>query len=100
MNLKFNTMKIQHEETETKGAFYFVNDINLKIAELTYSKAGSEKIILDHTEVSGNYRGEELGKKLVYKVVDFARENNLKILPLCPFARSVFARNKEIQDVI
>jgi len=34
-------MKIQHEETETKGAFYILDD-NTRIAELTYSKAGSE----------------------------------------------------------
>ena len=91
-------MKIQHEETETKGTFYFLVS-NQKIAELTYSKAESRKIILDHTEVSEEYRGEDLGKKLVLGAVDFARKHNLKILPLCPFARSVFSKNKELRDV-
>ncbi|HAH52019.1 MAG TPA: GNAT family N-acetyltransferase [Balneola sp.] len=91
-------MKIQHEETETKGAFYILDD-NTRIAELTYSKAGSEKIILDHTEVSDKHRGEGLGMKLVLHSVEFARENNIKILPLCPYARSVFSRNKDLRDV-
>lgn len=91
-------MKIQHEETETKGAFYFL-DSKQKIAELTYSKAGSKRIILDHTEVSEEHRGKDLGKKLVLEAVDFARKHNLKILPLCPFARSVFSKNKELRDV-
>ena len=91
-------MKIQHEETETKGAFYIL-DNKTRIAELTYSKAGNEKIILDHTEVSDKHRGEGLGKKLVLHSVEFAREKNLKILPLCPYARSVFSRNKDLRDV-
>jgi hypothetical protein len=91
-------MKIQHEETETKGSFYILAG-DEKIAELTYSKAGNDKIILDHTEVSDKHRGESLGKKLVYHSVDFARKHNLKILPLCPFARAVFSKNKDIRDV-
>lgn len=56
-------MKIQHEETETKGSFYILAE-DEKIAELTYSKAGNDKIILDHTEVSDKHRGESLGKSL------------------------------------
>ncbi|MEP1150669.1 MAG: N-acetyltransferase [Balneola sp.] len=91
-------MKIQHEETETKGAFYIVEG-NQRIAELTYSKAGTERIILDHTDVSEGHRGENLGYKLVFHSVQFAREHQLKILPLCPFARSVFSKNKELRDV-
>ncbi len=91
-------MKIQHEQTDTKGSFYFA-DGEVRAAEMTYSKAGNERFIIDHTEVSDDYRGQGLGKKLVYAAVEYARENNLKILPLCPFARSVFSKNKDIRDV-
>lgn len=91
-------MKLEHEENESKGSFYFDND-GVRAAELTYSKAGEERIIIDHTEVSDDHRGEGLGKKLVFAAVEYARENNIKILPLCPYARSVFSRHKEIRDV-
>lgn len=91
-------MDIQHEQSETKGSFFIHRD-GKKIAEMTYSKAGTERIIIDHTEVADETRGEGLGKELVYEAVTFARENNLKILPLCPFARSVFSKDKDIQDV-
>lgn len=30
----------------------------------------------------------------------YARENNLKIIPLCPFAKSVFDKTQEIQDLL
>lgn len=87
-------MDIQHEESNTKGAFFIEKD-GERIAEMTYSKNGDYRIIIDHTEVSEAYKGENLGKKLVFRGVEFARENNLKVLPLCPYARVVFRRNKE-----
>ncbi|MEQ8525791.1 GNAT family N-acetyltransferase [Gracilimonas sp.] len=91
-------MNIKHDTTETKGSFYIEQE-GKRVAEMTYSKAGPERIIIDHTEVSDETRGEGLGKKLVYEAVEYARKNNLKILPLCPFARSVFSKNSEIRDV-
>jgi predicted GNAT family acetyltransferase len=91
-------MDFKHEETESKGAFSLDQD-GKKVAELTYSKAGPNKIIIDHTEVSDVVKGQGIGKKIVVHAVEFARENNLKVLPLCPFAKSVISRNPELQDV-
>ncbi len=91
-------MQIKHDTAETKGSFYIERE-GKRVAEMTYSKAGMERIIIDHTEVLDEARGEGLGKKLVYQAVEFAREKNLKILPLCPFAKSVFSKNPEIRDV-
>lgn len=69
-----------------------------RLAELTYSKAGN-KIIIDHTDVSDKLRGQGAGKQLVMKAVEYARASNIKIIPLCPFARSVFDKTPEIADV-
>ncbi len=90
-------MNIHHEESETKGAFYI--EVNQeRVAEITYSKAGTSKIIIDHTGVSDEHRNEGLGKKLVFHVAEFAKQNNLIILPLCPFAKSVFKRYPELKN--
>jgi predicted GNAT family acetyltransferase len=37
---------------------------------------------------------------LVSAAVDYVRKNNIKIIPLCPFAKSVFDKVKEFQDVL
>lgn len=87
-------MNIQHEESNTKGAFFIEKDGD-RIAEMTYSKNGDYRIIIDHTEVSEAHKGEGLGKALVFRGVEYAREHNLKVLPLCPYARVVFRRHKE-----
>jgi predicted GNAT family acetyltransferase len=90
---------VSQEESGSKGRF-FIHDGKTDIAELTYSKAGEDRIIIDHTHVDESHRGEDLGKKMVYKAVDYARKKGLKIIPLCPFANSVFKKHQEIQDVL
>jgi predicted GNAT family acetyltransferase len=92
-------MEIQHRSTETKGEFFIEKD-GKRIAEMTYSKAEKSKIIIDHTEVSDEGRGKGYGKQLVEKGVEFARENDLTIMPLCPFAKAIINKTPEFQEVL
>ena len=92
-------MKIERIEHGSKGAF-IIKENGERLAEMTYSKAGDNLIIIDHTEVSDKLKGQGAGKKLVTEAVQYARSNNIRILPLCPFAKSVFDRTPEFQDVL
>ena len=57
-------------------------------------------MIIDHTEVSDELRGQKIGKKLVENAVDYARKNDLKITPHCPYAKSVIERDESLRDVL
>lgn len=92
-------MEVFQEDDKRKGRFYIDVD-SIPQAEMTYTWAGEDKIIIDHTEVSDKLKGKGAGKQMVMKAVEFAREHHLKIIPLCPFAKSVFEKNPEIRDVI
>jgi hypothetical protein len=92
-------MIIQREEKGSKGAF-FVEENNERQAVMTYTMAGPQRMIIDHTEVSDALRGKSAGKQLVVAAVDYARTNHLKILPLCPFAKSVFDKTPALHDVL
>ena len=92
-------MNIERIEHGSKGAF-LIKEENERLAEMTYSKAGENRIIIDHTEVSDRLRGTGAGKQLVAAAVDYAREHKIKILPLCPFAKSAFDRTPAFQDVL
>jgi predicted GNAT family acetyltransferase len=92
-------LELKQINRETKGEFVATLD-GQKVGLMTYSWAGDEKIIIDHTEVQPAFNGKGVGKELVYKAVEFAREKNLKILPLCPFAAAMFKKNEEIRDVL
>jgi len=92
-------MNIQHQSGDTKGEFYLEENGEVK-AKLTYSKLGNTQIIIDHTEVSEDLRGEDIGKQLVETAVQFARDHDLKILPLCPFAKATIEKDESLQDVL
>ena len=93
-------MLIQQKQAGSKGSFY-VEDNGKLLAEMTWSMTGTDLMIIDHTEVSDELRGKNVGYQLVQAAVDYARANHIKILPLCPFANSVFKRNaQEFGDVL
>ena len=92
-------MEIKQDMTEHKGRFYYEVE-RVKKAEMTYSKAGADKIIIDHTEVDESLQGQGVGYKLVDAAVNYAREQGVKILPLCPFAAAVFKKREAYQDVL
>lgn len=92
-------MNIDRIEHGSKGAF-IIKENNLRVAEMTYSVAGENLIIIDHTEVSDTLRGTGAGKQLVTAAVNYAREKNIRIIPLCPFAKAVFDRTPEFSDVL
>ena len=91
--------EVKLEINEKNG--YFHIDIEGKTeAKMTFVFAGTDKIIIDHTEVNEGNNGKGFGKMMVAKAVDFAREKNIKIIPLCPFAKKVFDRTPEYSDVL
>ena len=93
------TEEVQLRINDNKGAFYIEVD-NKQEAMMTFVFAGEDKIIIDHTEVNPGNEGKGFGKKMVTKAVEFAREKGIKILPLCPFAKSVFDKTPEFKDVL
>ncbi|CAM3063076.1 GNAT family N-acetyltransferase [Acinetobacter celticus] len=92
-------MIVQQRDNEHKGEF-FVEQEGERLAEMTYSWAGTDKFIIDHTDVSDTLRGQGVGRYLLDAAVQFARDRQVKIIPLCPFAKSVFQKDANIQDVL
>ncbi|MDQ6469581.1 GNAT family N-acetyltransferase [Flavobacterium sp. LHD-80] len=92
-------MEIQQINDTRRGYFEAIED-GKEAGKMTYTWAGDSKFIIDHTEVSPEFNGKGVGKKLVMASVEYARANNLKIIPLCPFAKSVFDKVEEIRDVL
>ena len=92
-------MKIEHDVQDAKGVF-FINENGKRLAELAYFESAPDEITIYHTEVSDELRGEGIEQDLVGAAVSFARENKLKIVPTCPYAKKVIARTPEFQDVL
>jgi uncharacterized protein len=92
-------LTIAQDDNGKKGSF-FIDVEGGRLGEMTYVWAGTDRIIIDHTEVSPALKGQGAGKQLVEAAVNFARAKGIKIVPLCPFAKSVFDKTAEWQDVL
>lgn len=92
-------IEIKQFKNGNKGSFAAL-DGDKDAGRIFYTFVGETRMILDHTEVDDAYRGQKIGNKILMAVVEFARENNIKIIPLCPFAKSVFDKTQSIRDVL
>ncbi|MGB3466538.1 MAG: GNAT family N-acetyltransferase [Cyclobacteriaceae bacterium] len=93
-------IQIAKEESESKGRLVAKKN-GEEIGEMTYSKANNgELLIVDHTGVEDAHKEEGVGKALFFRMVDLAREDKRKIMPLCPFVKAMFKKNKDLWDVL
>jgi uncharacterized protein len=91
--------EIKHIQSSKGGSFIYENN-NQKLAEMVYVFAGNNKLIIEHTEVDDNLKGQGIGKKLLAELVNFVRENNIKVIPLCPFTKATFEKTGIWKDVL
>jgi hypothetical protein len=91
------TPEINHKENQSRGIFFMKKD-DKTFAELTYTLE-NEVMTIDHTEVHPDQEGKGLGTQLTREIVAFAKANNRKIHPLCPFAEVLFDRHEEWSDL-
>lgn len=92
-------MEILLNQGETKG-FAIAREKDKSAGMMSYSIAGPELIIIDHTDIEKEFNGKNVGKQMLYKIVEMARERNVKIIPLCPFAAAMFKKLEDIKDVL
>lgn len=85
-----NEKKVGEIQLYSDGAKAGKMDISIKGNHLT----------IYHTEVTEAFSGRGFAKTLLDKAVSYAQENNLLIVPLCPFVYAQFKRHPgEYQDI-
>src|SRR6186713_872993 len=91
--------EIGHASDGNNGSFYYESNGHV-LAEMVYSMSADNLMIIEHTDVADSLKGQGIGKKLLAKLVEYARANNIRVVPLCPFANATFKKMKEWQDVL
>ncbi len=92
-------MDIKHKYNDKNGKFYLEENGN-QIAELDYDFEDKNTMVIFHTGVNPTHEGKGLGKLLLSKSVEYARDNNYKIVPVCTFAARVFEIEPKYKDVL
>ena len=97
-NLVTSSMNIQHDEQQEEGMFFIEEEAKI-VAKMTY-KVRSGNMVIEHTLVDESLRGKDVGARLVGEGVNFARQKNMKIVPVCTYAKKLLERSKEYNDVL
>jgi predicted GNAT family acetyltransferase len=71
-----------------------------RMGSLDYALPEAGVLRIDYVEVAPELRGSGLGRELVQAAADWAREDNLKIVPICGYARAVIARDAEMSKLL
>lgn len=90
---------IVHEDQASGGRFVHYQDHTMR-AEMTYSRTGPQLLIIDHTFVDPILRGQGAGQKLLHALVDWVRQAQIRVIPLCPFAKAQFEKDESLRDVL
>lgn len=92
-------MDIQKIEDGKQGMFQALDDDKVA-GEMHFTWVGDHSLSIDHTGVESAYRGRGIGRELLDALINFARQDQIKVIPLCPYAKSVFDKRPELQDVL
>ncbi len=87
-------MNIEHRTMDGKGRFVAMEQDH-EIGEMTYFHSTAHEITIAHTEGFPGSEGKGVGMQLLTAALEFARSKNLKVRPLCPFAKKMMDRRKE-----
>jgi uncharacterized protein len=78
---------------QQEGAFQ-ITDGGEQMGEMAVSIAEGV-LTAHHTEVREEAEGKGYGKKLLAAMTDYARRNNLKVIPLCSYVHLQFRRHPD-----
>lgn len=91
-------MNIKHDPQHHIFRAYHEN--GEQMGEISYVCADSHTIKADHTVVFPAYEGQGIAGQLLSALADYARDNSLKIIPVCSYVAAAFKKNPQrYQDV-
>jgi len=89
-------MEIKHDNNLQK--FYFVE--NGKECYVKYTMDDSKTFNILKVYVHPDLRNQGLAGKLAKVALDYAKENNLKVIPTCSYADYFVSKNKEYKELL
>jgi predicted GNAT family acetyltransferase len=89
-------MEIRHDKEAQK--FYLVNEG--KESNVLYRMHDKQTMEIFRTYVPPEQRKKGLAGRVVRALLDYAKENNLKIIPSCSYTEYFIDMNKQYEELI
>lgn len=91
-------MAFQYSEED--GRIVAKDADGLEVGEVTYTRDGDKVLVINHTGVDPANRGKGIAEELVRQVAEKAKNEGLKVEPVCSFAQKEFERKSEYKEVL
>lgn len=88
------------EEIKKGKNMFYIGDENSPIAKIVFNLNENNDLVVQSTKVDDSLRGKGIAGKLLSKVVELARQENKKIIPVCSYAVKVLNSSDEYMDVL
>jgi uncharacterized protein len=92
-------MKIQHQTEEGKGRFV-VSVEGKEAGYIKYEIMPNRNLKANGTLVYDEFRDQHLGKPLFDTLLQFAKDQDVKIFPTCPYVVAMFQKHPELNEYL
>jgi predicted GNAT family acetyltransferase len=93
--INLNDFPVTHNSDERR----FEMNVKGELAVITY-RLSPGVISLDHTGVPVPIEGHGVAAKLTRAALDFARSENLRVVPACSYVAAFVRKHSEYQDLV
>ena len=77
----------------------FETDVDGQLSVLEYTFK-NHRLFLTHTEVPPALQSQGLGTKLAHAALEYARQNELTVVVICPFVQEYVSSHPEYQSFV
>ncbi|RJG50706.1 GNAT family N-acetyltransferase [Motilimonas pumila] len=92
-------MNISHKITSEGGAFYTLPE-DENSAVMRYLSLDNQVISVNSTKVPEQFRGQGVAMKLMQAMIEYAEQQQLKVVPACSYVEKMFERYPQWQHLL
>lgn len=94
MEINFEQIQVTHNTAENR----FETWIDEKLSKLDYIQDG-RNFVITHVGVHPELRGQGVAGRIVQAGLEYAKENSLRVVPMCSYAAAYIRRHPEYAEL-
>jgi predicted GNAT family acetyltransferase len=94
MEINFEQIQVTHNTAENR----FETWIDEKLSKLDYIQDG-KNFVITHVGVHPELRGQGVAGRIVQAGLEYAKENSLRVVPMCSYAAAYIRRHPEYAEL-
>lgn len=90
--------ELRVEESGGRGTWTAYED-GVRVAYITFTRRPPDVLLVDYVRTLPDFGGRGIGTRTSIAAAEWARDQGLRVYPICPFFRSVMDQHKEFDGI-